>query len=129
LSSIENLKIELKLSPIQPNTTQVKSSLVESNSPQTDKQSVSVGQSSTSMFTDLKLADPITMTVNLNGANAKLIYEDKSILKAYQSASTASLVITILILLQFVIGSYFHKMIGIETVQILQFFYFVRIII
>ncbi len=81
------------------------------------------------MFTDLKLADPITMTVNLNGANAKLIYEDKSILKAYQSASTASLVITILILLQFVIGSYFHKMIGIETVQILQFFYFVRIII
>ena len=81
------------------------------------------------MFTDLQLADPITLTVDLYGANAKLIYEDKSILKAYQSASIASLVITILILLQFVIGSYFHKMIGIETVQILQFFYFVRIII
>jgi hypothetical protein len=129
LSSIENLKLELKLSPIQPNATQVKSSHVGSNNAQNDKKSVSAGKSSASIFTDLQLADPITLTVDLYGANAKLIYEDRSILKAYQSASIASLVITILILLQFVIGSYFHKMIGIETVQIFQFFYFVRIII
>ena len=48
---------------------------------------------------------------------------------AYKGAKISSLIITILILLQFFVGSYIHKMIGIETIQILQFFYFVRIII
>ena len=40
-----------------------------------------------------------------------------------------SLIITVLILVQFFVGSYYHKMIGVETIQILQFFYFVRVII
>ena len=47
---------------------------------------------------------------------------------AYKTASTASLVLTVIIMVQFFIGSCVHKMIGLETVQVLQFAYFVRII-
>ncbi len=50
-------------------------------------------------------------------------------LTAYKSAYTTSFIITILIMLQFVIGSYLHKMVGLETIHILQYFYFVRVII
>ena len=32
-----------------------------------------------------------------------------------------------MVLIQFLIGSYYHKMIGLETVQILQLAYFLRI--
>ncbi len=39
------------------------------------------------------------------------------------------MVIAIIILLEFVIASYFHKMIGLETIQILQFFYFLTMIV
>lgn len=34
----------------------------------------------------------------------------------------------ILLLLQFYVGSYFHKMIGLETIQVIQSIYFVRMI-
>lgn len=34
----------------------------------------------------------------------------------------------ILLLLQFYLGSYFHKMIGLETIQVIQSIYFVRMI-
>jgi len=50
-------------------------------------------------------------------------------LLAYQTASTVSIAITVLIMLQFFVGSYFHKMIGLETIQILQFAYFVRMMV
>ncbi len=75
------------------------------------------------------ISHDISLIVNLNGVNAKLIYEEESILTAYKSAYITSFIITMLILLQFIIGSYFHKMIGLETIQIIQFFYFVRVII
>ncbi len=47
----------------------------------------------------------------------------------FQSVRMTSLIVSILILLQFFIGSYYHKMIGLETLQVLQFFYFVRLVI
>ncbi len=34
----------------------------------------------------------------------------------------------ILLLLQFYVGSYFHKMIGLETIQVIQSIYFVRMV-
>jgi len=51
------------------------------------------------------------------------------ILQAYQISSIGFMIVTIIILLQFFIGSYFHKMIGLETIQILQFFYFITILV
>ena len=52
-----------------------------------------------------------------------------SMIKAYQVGCTVSLIISIFFLLQFFIGSYVHKMIGLETLQILQLLYFSRVII
>lgn len=40
-----------------------------------------------------------------------------------------SLILSILILIQFLLGSYAHKMIGLETVQIVQLVFFARMII
>ena len=39
-----------------------------------------------------------------------------------------TLVLTLLLLLQFYLGSYVHKMIGLETIQLIQAIYFVRML-
>jgi hypothetical protein len=65
----------------------------------------------------------------LSGINAALIYEQNVILKAYQAGSILSIIISVFILLQFFIGSYVHKMIGLETLQILQLLFFARVIV
>lgn len=49
-------------------------------------------------------------------------------LKTYNNISTISLVMVILLLIQFYVGSSFHKMIGLETIQVIQIVYFVRMI-
>lgn len=54
----------------------------------------------------------LSVIINLKGANAALVPQSESILAAYQSASIVSLVVTILVMGQFFIATYFHKMIG-----------------
>ncbi len=64
----------------------------------------------------------------LTGINAPLTFEPESMLTTHQNINAISLVMTILLLLQFYIGSYFHKMIGLETIQVIQSFYFARMV-
>ncbi len=65
----------------------------------------------------------------LNGVNAPLILEDSSIQQAFEISFYISLSLMILVLIQFYVGSYTHKMIGLETIQIVQFFYFAKMIV
>ena len=71
----------------------------------------------------------LSLDIKINGVNAILSAEDEAILLAYKASSIGFTVITIVILIEFLIGSYFHKMIGLETIQILQFFYFITMIV
>ena len=64
----------------------------------------------------------------LTGINAPLTFEPESMLTTHQNINTISLVMTILLLLQFYLGSYFHKMIGLETIQVIQSIYFARMV-
>lgn len=45
------------------------------------------------------------------------------------SISAISTVLIVLLLLQFYAGSYTHKMIGLETIQVIQTIYFSRMIV
>ena len=51
------------------------------------------------------------------------------ILKTKKIVDLLSLVFSLVILLQFYIGSYFGKMIGLETLQVIQTIYFARMAI
>jgi len=68
------------------------------------------------------------LTNKLNGVNAPLVFEHESMLDTHKNISTISLVMILLLLLQFYIGSHFHKMIGLETIQTIQTIYFVRMV-
>lgn len=64
----------------------------------------------------------------LNGINAPLVFEDESTLSTTKNINLISSVLIALLLLQFYLGSYSHKMIGLETIQVIQSIYFVRMI-
>jgi hypothetical protein len=76
----------------------------------------------------ISMAPSFLLKNKLTGINAPLSFEPESMLATHQSINTIGLVITILLLLQFYIGSYFHKMIGLETIQLIQSIYFARMV-
>jgi hypothetical protein len=65
----------------------------------------------------------------LEGDNAALIVQSLGTLEAAKAASTVSLAVTIILMIQFFLGTFFHKMIGLETVQVLQFAFFSRMML
>ncbi len=69
------------------------------------------------------------MIIKLEGRNAALIVQSQTNLEAQKAASTVSFAITIVIMLQFFLGTFFHKMIGLETIQVLQFAFFARMMV
>ncbi len=69
------------------------------------------------------------MSIDIKGINSMIIYEDERILAAYKASSMGFMIITVLHLLFFFVASYFHKMIGVETINILQFHYFLTMIV
>jgi hypothetical protein len=76
----------------------------------------------------VSIAPSFLLRNKLAGINAPLSFEPESMLTTHQNINTISLVITILLLLQFYVGSYFHKMIGLETIQVIQSIYFARMV-
>lgn len=80
---------------------------------------------------DIVTSYPSEFTINfkLNGINAPLIFESVLILKTERIVDLLSVVFAFVILLQFYMGSYFGKMIGLETLQVIQTIYFARIAI
>ena len=58
-----------------------------------------------------------------------LTLDNEGLLEAYKAASLVFMVITAFILILFVAGSYSHKMIGLETIQIVHFYYFMTMIV
>jgi hypothetical protein len=70
-----------------------------------------------------------TVSIDIKGINSMIIYEDERILAAYKASSIGFLIVTVLHLLFFFVASYFHKMIGVETINILQFHYFLTMIV
>ncbi len=55
--------------------------------------------------------------------------QSQGTLEAAKGASTISLIVTIILMIQFFLGTFFHKMIGLETVQVLQFTFFSRMML
>jgi hypothetical protein len=70
----------------------------------------------------------ISLVHKMNGINAKLIFEHESELQTHKNVGMITTVLTLLLLLQFYLGSYVHKMIGLETIQLIQAIYFVRML-
>ena len=68
------------------------------------------------------------LTNKLNGVNAPLVFEDEATLSTTKNINIISSVLIALLLLQFYLGSYFHKMIGLETIHVIQSIYFVRMV-
>ena len=71
----------------------------------------------------------LSIEIKVKGTNSIILYEEEGMLSAYKASSIAFLIITAITLIVFLIASYFHKMIGLETIQILQFHYFLTMIV
>ena len=71
----------------------------------------------------------LSVEIKIKGINSMIIFEDEAILAAYKAASIGFLTIAAIALIFFIIAAYFHKMIGLETIQILQFHYFLTMIV
>ena len=129
VESLEDLTVEAVLSFVD--TTSVQSSFSQAKSSQSNSfeyQKVS----STSISTVPKIiANPsqLSLIIKLEGKNSALIVQSRTNLEAQKVASTVSFAITIVIMIQFFIGTFFHKMIGLETIQVLQFAFFARMMV
>ena len=77
------------------------------------------------------MSQPSSFTLNsrLVGVNAPLIFEKESLLSTHKNINIISTVLIFFLLLQFYVGSYVHKMIGLETIQVIQSIYFVRMLV
>jgi hypothetical protein len=60
----------------------------------------------------------------MKAQNGALTYDDS--LMFFKSFNILSLVVVALTILQFLISTYYHKMIGLETIQCVQTVYFIR---
>lgn len=65
----------------------------------------------------------------VKGANFPLIVENSLILEHSQYIELIALVLSVLAMVQFYLGSYLGKMIGLETIQIFQFVCFSRFLV
>jgi hypothetical protein len=65
----------------------------------------------------------------VKGANFPLTVENSFILEHFQSIELIALILSVLAIVQFYLGSYFGKMIGLETIQIFQFVSFARFLV
>lgn len=77
----------------------------------------------------VSIPSELFVELKIKGSNSLLIYEDETILASYRASSIGFMIITVLSLVFFLVSVYFHKMIGLETIQILQFFYFITMIV
>jgi hypothetical protein len=66
------------------------------------------------------------MSIRMNAMNGPLTYSDS--FGSYRTFKYTGLTIGIFCLLFYLVSSYFHKMIGLETIQFIQLIYFVRIL-
>jgi hypothetical protein len=73
--------------------------------------------------------DTLFLEIKIRGNNAELTFDDEGLLASQRTLSIGYLIITIIITSLFLIGSYLHKMIGLETIQILQFVYVITMIV
>lgn len=65
----------------------------------------------------------------VKGANFPLIVENSLVLVHIQYIELIALVLSVLAIVQFYVGSYLGKMIGLETIQIFQFVCFGRFLV
>lgn len=77
----------------------------------------------------VSIPSELFVELKIKGSNSLLTYEDETILASYRSSSIGFMIITGITLLFFLVSAYFHKMIGLETIQIFQFFYFITMIV
>lgn len=60
--------------------------------------------------------------------NGQLSFEEKSKLEKDEAVGTAGFVLGMICLVFYLLSTFFHKMIGLETLQFIQLIYFVRVI-
>lgn len=92
-------------------------------------QKVSVGAAVYSQPLIVSIPSELSVEIKIKGTNSIIIFEEESILAAYQAASIGFFTIAAIALIYFIVAAYFHKMIGLETIQILQFHYFLTMIV
>ena len=64
----------------------------------------------------------------MKAINGALSYHDKSQIEKDESVGTAGFVLGMICLVCYLLSTFFHKMIGLETLQFIQLIYFARII-
>ena len=69
-----------------------------------------------------------SLSFTMGAVNGPLTYESESNMVHYKVFNTTGLVIGVICLTFYLVSSYFHKMIGLETIQFIQLIYFVRLI-
>ncbi len=68
------------------------------------------------------------MVFPMKASNGPLSFQDKSQIEKEEAVGTAGFVLGMICLVCYLISTFFHKMIGLETLQFIQLIYFVRII-
>ena len=126
VEALEDLTVEAILS--FADTTSVQSSLLQAKSSQSSSSEYQKVQLASTSSVPKIIVNPsqLSLIIKLEGKNAALIVQSQTNLEVQKAASNFSLAVTILIMLQFFLGTFFHKMIGLETIQVLQFAFFAR---
>ena len=73
-------------------------------------------------------SDSQSLTLKMGAVNGPLSYESESSMTHHKIFNITGLIIGVVCLLFYLVSSYFHKMIGLETIQFIQLIYFVRLI-
>lgn len=71
---------------------------------------------------------PQYLYFHLKGSNGELKYQSESVGEHQKTAGLISFAFGITALVCFVVSNYFHKLIGLETIQFIQLIYFSRIV-
>ena len=69
-----------------------------------------------------------TQTINLNALNGLLTYDSESENSIFKVLNLSGSILGFFCLFCYLFATYFHKLIGLETLQFVQLVYFVRLI-
>jgi len=70
----------------------------------------------------------IVLNSYMQGINSALVVEEEAALQTFRRVEVLAIVIICILFLIFYVSLYYHKMIGLETIHVMQVLYFARMV-